>query len=144
MFADTGTPGDNPDMYQVKVPEPAQLCFPRDRDVEWAPQLDGIPHPGGCGRLIIGIDGVCDVLRPAYLGAEELEQLLRLVIDAPCQLYLLHHLVGTVVQLLLRGYDGEQVDDEGDQQHRYEDKDQCAEVAGFSPVVFQDPADLFG
>ncbi len=144
MFADACTSGDDPDMYQVKVPEPSQFCIPRNRDVEGAPQLDGVPHSGRCGQLIVCADGICDVLRAVHLGAEELEQLLCLIIDASRKLYLLYHLVGTMVKLLLRGDDGEQVDDEGNQQHCYENKDQCAEVTGLPPVVAKGPADLFG
>lgn len=71
----------------------------------------------------------------ANLGAEVLEQGVRLPIGAAGELNLLHHLVGAVVNLLFGGDDAEQVDDEGQQQDGDEDEYHRAEVVGFAAFV---------
>ncbi len=124
MLADAGVPGDNRDVHQVEVPEAAQLCPARYGDVEGGPKLDGPAHAGRGGRLVGGVNGVGNVFRPFNLRAEEVKKLLCLPIDAPGELDLLHHLVCTVVQFLFGGDDAEQVKDECQQKHRYEDEHQ--------------------
>ncbi len=64
-----------------------------------------------------------------------MEQGIGLHIGAARELDLLHHLVGAVVELLLRGDDAEQVDDEGQQQYGDEDEYHRAEVVGFAAFV---------
>ena len=137
MLADACAPGDNPDVDQVEVPEAAQPCIPGDGDVEGAAQLDGPAHAARGGGLVGGVNGVGNVICPVNLGAEVLEQGLRLPVGAAGELDLLHHLVGAVVELLLGGDDAEQIDDEGQQQDSDEDEYHRAEVVGFSAVVLQ-------
>lgn len=137
MLADPCTPGDNPDVQQVEVPESAQFCIPSDGNVEGGAQLDGAVHACRCGGAVGGVNGVGDVAGSVYLSAQELEEGVRFPVDASGQLYLLHHLVGTVVELLFCGDDAEQVDDKCQQQYSDEDEYHCAEVVGFSVVVFQ-------
>ena len=135
MLADACPPGDNPDVDQVEVPEAAQPCIPGDRDVEGAAQLDGPAHAARGGGLVGGVNGVGNVICSVNLGAEVLEQGVRLSIGAAGELDLLHHLVGAVVELLLRGDDAEQVDGEGQQQYGDEDEYHRAEIVGFAAFV---------
>ena len=137
MFADACPSGNNPDVDQVEVPESSQPCIPGDGNVEGVAQLDGTVHAGRCGGAVGGINGVGDVACPVYLSAQELEEGVRFSVDSSRQLDLLHHLVGTVVKLLLCGDDAEQVDDECQQQYGDEDEYHRAEVVGFSAVVCQ-------
>ncbi len=112
MLADPCTPGDNPDVHQVEIPEAAQPCIACDGDVERAAQLDAPVHARRGRGAIGGINGVGDVAGSVYLSAQELEEGVRFSVDSSGQLDLFHHLVGAVVKLLLCGYDAEQVDDE--------------------------------
>ena len=137
MLADAGAPGDNRDVHQVEVPEAAQLCPARDGDVKGCPQLDGPAHAGRGGRLVGGVNGVGDILSPFNLRAEEVKKLFCLSIDAPGKLYLLHHLVCTVVQFLFGGDDTEQVQDECQQEHRYEDEHHRTEIVDITILTFQ-------
>ena len=137
MLADAGAPGDNRDVHQVEVPEAAQLCPARDGDVEGGPQLNGPAHAGRGGRLVGGVNRVGNVFRPFNLGAEEVKKLFCLSIDAPGKLDLLHHLVCTVVQFLFGGDDAEQVQDECQQEHRYEDEHYRTEVIDVPTLIFQ-------
>ena len=137
MLADAGASGDNGDVHQVEVPEAAQLCPACDGDVEGGPKLDGPAHAGRGGRLVGGVNGVGNVFRPFNLGAEEVKKLLCLSIDAPGKLDLLHHLVCTVVQFLFGGDDAEQVQDECQQEHRYEDEHHRTEIVDITILTFQ-------
>lgn len=137
MLADAGAPGDNRDVHQVEVPEAAQLCPACDGDVEGGPQLDGPAHAGRGGRLVGGVNGVGNVFRTFNLGTEEVKKLFCLSIDAPGELDLLHHLVCTVVQFLFGGNDAEQVQDECQQEHRYEDEHHCTEIVDIAMLTFQ-------
>ena len=82
MFTDAGSFGDDCDIYQVEVPEAAQLCPARDGDIEGGAQLDGPAHAGWSGRLVGGINGVGDVLSPFDLGTEEVKKLVCLSVNA--------------------------------------------------------------
>ena len=137
MLTDAGAPGNNGDVHQVEVPEAAQLCPARDGDVEGGPQLDGPAHAGRGGRLVGGVNRVGNVFRPFNLGAEEVKKLFCLPIDAPGKLDLLHHLVCTVVQFLFGGDDAEQVQDECQQEHRYEDEHHRTEIVDITILTFQ-------
>lgn len=137
MLTDACTPGDNPDIDQVEVPEAAQPCVPRDGDVERAAQLDGPAHAARGGGLVGGVNGIGNVICPVNLGAEVLEQGVRLPVGAARELDLLHHLVGAVIKLLFCGDDAEQVDDEGQQQDSDEDEYHRAEIVGFAAIVPQ-------
>ena len=72
------------------------------------------------------------------------EKLFCLSIDAPGKLDLLHHLVCTVVKFLFGGDDAEQVQDECQQEHRYEDEHHRTEIVDITILTFQygrrDPA----
>lgn len=87
-------------------------------------------------RLILR-QAIRAILSQKKWAATVLEQGVRLSIGAAGELDLLHHLVGAVVELLLRGDDAEQVDDEGQQQDGDEDEYYCAEIVGFTAFVFQ-------
>lgn len=137
MLADAGAPGNNRDVHQVEVPEAAQLCPARDGDVEGGSQLDGPAHTRWGGRLVGGVNGVGNVFRPFNLRAEEIKKLFCLPINAPGELDLLHHLVCTVVQLLFGGDDAEQVQDECQQEHRYEDEHHRTEIVDITIFPFQ-------
>ena len=137
IFADACASGNYPDIDQVEVPESAQLCIPGDGDVEGVAQLDGAVHACRGGGAVGGINGVGNVVDSVNLCAEELEEGVRFPIDAARELYLLYHLVGAVVKLLLGGDDAEQVDDEGQQQDGDEDEHHCTEVIDFAAVIFQ-------
>lgn len=137
MLADAGTPGNNRDVHQVEVPEAAQLCPARDGDVEGGPQLDGPAHAGRGGRLVGGVNGVGDILGPFDLGTEEVKKLFCLSIDAPGKLDLLHNLVCTVIQFLLGGDNAEQVQDECQQEHCYEDEHHRTEIVDITILTFQ-------
>ena len=137
MLADAGASGDNGDVHQVEVPEAAQLCPACDGDVEGGPKLDGPAHAGRGGRHVGGVNGVGNVFRPFNLGAEEVKKLLCLSIDATGKLDLLHHLVCTVVQFLFGGDDAEQVQDECQQDHRYEDEHHRTEIVDITILTFQ-------
>ena len=65
------------------------------------------------------------------------EKLFCLSIDAPGKLDLLHHLVCTVVQFLFGGDDAEQVQDECQQEHRYEDEHHRTEIVDITILTFQ-------
>ena len=137
MLADAGASGDNGDVHQVEVPEAAQLCPACDGDVEEGPQLDGLAHAGRGRRLVGGVNRAGNVFRPFNLRAEEVKKLLCLSIDAPGKLDLLHHLVCTVVQFLFGGDDAEQVQDECQQDHRYEDEHHRTEIVDITILIFQ-------
>lgn len=83
MLTDARSSGDNRDIYQVEVPEAAQLCSPCDRDVEGGAQLDSPAHTGRGGRFVGGINGIGDAFRPFDLRAEEVKKLVCLSVDAP-------------------------------------------------------------
>lgn len=138
ILTDACSPGDNPDIDQVEVPEASQSCIPRDGDVERSAQLDGLAHAARGGGLVGGINGVGNVACPVNPGAEVLEEGIRFPVHASGQLNLLHHLVDAVVKLLLGGDDAEQIDDESKQQDSNEDEYHCAEVVGFAAVVLQE------
>lgn len=144
MLTDTCPSGDNPDIDQVEVPEAAKPCIPCDGDVEGAAQLDGPAHAARGGGLVGGVNGVGNVACPVNPGAEVLEEGIRFPVHPSGQLNLLHHLVGTVVKLLLGGDDAEQVDDEGQQQDGDEDEYYRAEVVGFAALVLQEYCHIKG
>ena len=137
MLADASAPGDNRDVHQGEVPEATQLCPARDGDVEGGPQLDGPAHAGRGGRLVGGVNGVGDILGPFDLGTEEVKKLFCLSIDAPGKLDLLHHLVCTVIQFLLGGDNAEQIQDECQQEHCYEDEHHRTEIVDITILTFQ-------
>ncbi len=82
MLTDACRPGDHRDVDQVEVPETAQPGLARDRDIERAAQLDGPVHSGRGRRFIGGVNGVGDVLCAPDIRTEEVEELVRLRIDA--------------------------------------------------------------
>ena len=137
MLTDARPSGDNRDVHQVEVPEASQLCPARDGDVEGCAQLDGPAHAGRGRGLVGGVNGIGDIFSPLDLGTEELKKLVRLSIDAAGKLDLLHHLVRTVVQLLFGGDDAEQVQDEGQQEHRNEDEHHRTEIVDVPALIFQ-------
>ena len=136
MLADAGAAGHHRDVDQIQVPEAAQLGLALNGDVEGRPQLDGPGHPGRRRRLVCGVDGVCDILRPLDLRAQEVKERFGLSVDTAGQLDLFHHLIGRMVQLLFRRDDAEQVDDKGQQDNSDEDKHHCGEVVGLTPLIF--------
>ncbi len=142
MFTDTGAAGYYVDPHEVKVPEAAQLCLSRDRDVERGAKLDGTTHPGGSGCPVGCINGIGDVLRPVYLGTEKAEKFLRFRIDTAGQLDLFYHLVGTVVHFLFCGNDGKQINNKSQQQYGDKDKNNGTEIVGVSPVIAQGLSDF--
>ena len=72
----------------------------------------------------------------ADLPGEEMEELIRLRIDAAGELNLFHHLVGAVIELLFGRDDTKQIDDEGQQQDSDEDEYHRTEIIGLAPLVF--------
>ena len=136
MLADSCTSGNDPDVYQIKVPEAPQPCIPRDGDVKGTAQLDGAVHSSRGGEFVGGVDGVGDVACTADLPGEEMEELIRLRIDAAGELKLFHHLVGAVIELLFGRDDTKQIDDEGQQQDSDEDEYHRTEIIGLAPLVF--------
>ena len=137
MLTDARSSGDNRDVHQVEVPEASQLCPARDGNVEGGAQLDGPAHAGRGGRLVGGVNGIGDIFSPLDLGTEELKKLVGLPVDAAGKLDLLHHLIRTVVQLLFGGDDAEQVQNEGQQEHRNEDEHHRTEIVDVPAFVFQ-------
>ena len=75
MLTDACPSGDNRDVHQVEVPEPAQFGPPCNGDVKGGAQLYGPAHAGRGRRLVGGINGVGDVFSPLDLRTEELKKL---------------------------------------------------------------------
>lgn len=137
MLTDARSPGNNCDVHQVEVPEASQLCPARDGNVEGCTQLDSPAHAGRGRRLVGGVNGIGDIFSSLDLGTEELKKLVCLPVDAAGKLDLLHHLIRTVVQFLFGGDDTEQVQDEGQQEHRNEDEHHRTEIVDVPMIIFQ-------
>ena len=123
-------------LTRSRFQKPPSLGIAFDSDVERRTQLDSPRHPGRSGRLVCGVDRICDILRPLDLRAQEVKERFGLSIDTAGQLDLFHHLIGRMVQLLFRRDDAEQVDDKGQQDNSDEDKHHCGEVVGLTPLIF--------
>ena len=143
VFRHARASGDYRELHQIKIPEAAKLGLPLYGDVKRRTQLDGVSHSGWPGRLVVGVDGIGNVVNSGYLGAEKIKQLIRFGIDAARQLDLLGHLVRSVVKLLFCGDDSKQIDDKCKQDDRDKNEYRCAEVIHIAPVRFQQPADTF-
>lgn len=137
MLTDACPSGDNRDVHQVEVPEPAQFGPPCNGDVKGSAQLYGPAHAGRGRRLVGGINGVGDVFSPLDLRTEELKKLVCFPVDSSGELDLFHHLVCTVIQLLFGGDDAEQVQDESQQEHRNEDEHYGTEIVDIPMLIFQ-------
>ena len=143
MFTDSGTPCYYIDTDKTEVPEAPQLCAAFNRDIEGRSQLDSIAHARRGGRVIGGVNRICDIFRPLNLGAEKFKHLICFRIDTAGKLYLLYHLVRTVIQLLFRGNDRKQVNDKCQQQHRDKNEYHGAEIACLRQLAAQYYADSF-
>lgn len=97
MLADAGAAGHHRDVDQIQVPEATQFGLALNGDIEGRPQLDGPGHPGRRRRLVCGIDGVCDILRPLDLRAQKVKERVGLAVDAAGQLDLFDHLICRMV-----------------------------------------------
>lgn len=143
VFRHTCAPGHNCEVHQIKIPEAAKLRPSLYSDIKRRTQLDGVSHPRRPRGLVVRVDGIGNVVGSGDLGAEEIKQLICLCVDAAGELDLLGHLVRSVVQLLLRGDDAKQVDDECKQDDRNKNENRCAEVVHIAALRFQQPADTF-
>lgn len=137
MLADAGAAGYYRDVDQIQIPEAAQFRFPLNGDIEGRSQLDGPEHSRWRWRLICGIDRVGYVFRPLDFGTQKVKERIGFAVDAAGQLNLLDHLIGRVIQLLFRGDDAEQVNDESQQNHSDKDEYHSGEVVGIAPLVLQ-------
>lgn len=97
MFADAGAAGHHRDVDQIQVPEATQFGLALNGDIEGRPKLDGPGHPGRRRRLVCGVDGVCDILRPLDLRAQKVKERVGLAVDAAGQLDLFDHLICRMV-----------------------------------------------
>lgn len=125
MFWDTGALGPDVNRNEVELPEAAKVAAAGYCDIKGRSYLDFVRGTGG-------IYLISRILYIAHLAGEEGEEGIRITIGASGQLYLFDELVGTVIQFLLYRYNMEDIDDKGNQEDCNKDKEETADVGGFS------------
>ena len=93
--------------------------------------------------LIGGVNRIRDVFRALNPGAEKVKHCISFRIDTAGKLYLLYHLVRTVIQLLFRGNNRKQVNNKCQQQNRNKNEYHGTEIICFRPLAAQRDADFF-